>query len=69
MALLGKLHEFDPDSEELSAYLERDEICFVVNDVEEAMKVPVLLNCIGGTTYGLLHSLLATDSPMSKSYA
>ena len=48
MALLGKLHEFDPDSEELSAYLERVEIYFLANDVEEAKKVPVLLNCIGG---------------------
>ena len=69
MALLGKLHEFNPDSEELSVYLQRVEIYFVVNDVEEAKKVPVLLNCIGGTTYGLLRSLLAPDSPMSKSYA
>ena len=42
MSSLGKLHEFQPDAEELSAYLERVEIYFSANDVADEKKVPVL---------------------------
>ena len=65
MAQLGKLHEFQPDTEELCSYLERVDIYFAANDVPDKKKVPVLLNCIRGGTYGLLRSLLAPESPMS----
>ena len=68
MAQLGKLHEFQLDTEELCSYLERVDIYFAANDVPDGKKVPVLLNCIGGGTYGLLRSLLAPESPMCKSY-
>ena len=46
---LGSLHEFRPDSEELSTYMERVEIYFASNDVPEDKKVPVFLNAIGGS--------------------
>ena len=65
----GELHEFRPDSEELSAYLERVDIYFAVNDVSNDKKVSVLLNAIGGQTYGVLRSLCAHESPASKTYA
>ena len=68
MSSLGKLHEFQPDAEELSAYLERVEIYFAANDVADEKKVPVLLSAIGGNTYAILRSLMAPDSPMSKTY-
>ena len=68
MATLGKLHEFQPDTEELAAYLERVDIYFAANDVNDEKKVPVLLSAIGGNTYGILRSLLAPESPMSKTY-
>ena len=45
---MGTLHEFRPDREELSTYLERVEIFFAANDVPDEKKVPVLLNAIGG---------------------
>ena len=65
-ATMGSLHEFRPDSEDLSTYLERVEIFFAANDVPPEKKVPVLLNAVGGTTYALLRSLLAPASPMTK---
>ena len=65
-ATMGSLHEFRPDSEDLSTYLERVEIFFTANDVSTEKKVPVLLNAVGGTTYALLRSLLAPASPMTK---
>ena len=65
-ATMGSLHEFRPDSEDLSTYLERVEIFFAANDVSTEKKVPVLLNAVGGTTYALLRSLLAPASPMTK---
>ena len=66
---LGSLHEFRPDSEDFSTYMERVEIYFAANDVPENKKVPVFLNAVGGTTYGVLRSLLAPDNPMSKTMA
>ena len=49
--------------------MERVEIYFATNDVPEGKKVPVVLNAVGGTTYGVLRSLLAPDNPMSRSMA
>ena len=45
---LGSLHEFRPDSEDFSTYMERVEIYFAANDVPENKQVPVFLNAIGG---------------------
>ena len=39
MASLGKLHEFKPDEEEFATYLERVEIFFAANGVEDTKKV------------------------------
>ena len=68
MATLGKLHEFKPDDEEFATYLERVEIFFAANGVEDTKKVPVFLNAIGGAAYGILRSLVAPSSPMSLSF-
>ena len=67
MATKGQLHEFRPDAEEFSAYMERVHIFFAAHGVPDEKKVPVFLNGIGGTAYGILRSLVAPDSPMSKS--
>ena len=66
---MGSLHEFRPESEDFSTYMERVDIFFSANDVREDKKVPVFLNAVGGNTYGVLRSLLAPDSPMSRSMA
>ena len=43
------------------------ELFFTANGVEEAKQVPIFLNCIGGTTYGLQRSLVAPAMPKDKS--
>ena len=58
---------FRPGEEEFSAYFERVELYFGANGVAEHKKVPIFLNSIGGTTYGLLRSLTAPDKPQNKS--
>ena len=63
---MGNLHEFHPDKENLSTYLERVQIFFAANEVSEEKQVPLFLNAIGGTTYALLRSLLAPVSPKNK---
>ena len=67
MATKGQLHEFRPDAEEFSAYMEWVHIFFADHGVPDEKKVRVFLNGIGGTAYGILCSLVAPDSPMTKS--
>ena len=63
MATHGTLKEFQPDSESILAYLERTEIYFAANKVEDERKSSVLLSVIGAKTYGILRSLLAPERP------
>ena len=65
---LGNLHEFCPDEETFSVYLERVSIFFTVNDIAPEKKVPVFLNCVGGTTYRILRNLVAPENPMNMSF-
>ena len=62
---LGNLGEFNPDTETFPAYLERAHIFFAANSIEEGKQVPVFLNAIGRTVYGLLRDLLAPTNPMT----
>ena len=66
MATYGKLVEFNQGEEEFAAYLERVELFFVANNIPADKKVPIFLNCIGVTTYGLLRSLVAPANPKDK---
>ena len=59
--------EFQSD-ESITAYLERLEMYFLANDVEEEKKVPLLLSHIGAKTYGLLRSLAAPSAPKEKTF-
>ena len=65
----GALQEFHPEAEELSVYLERVELFFIANETSDEKKVPILLNVMGATTYGVLRSLLAPANPKEKSMA
>lgn len=47
-------------------YLERVELFFIANDVEEAKQVATLLSVIGGKTYALLSDLFAPNKPALK---
>ena len=66
MATVGRIEEFNPEKERISTYLERVDLFFVANEVEEAKQVATLLSVIGGKTYALLSDLLAPDKPASK---
>ena len=64
----GTLKEFQPESDAIKAYyLERVELYFTANSVDEDKQVPILLSAIGSATYALLSDLLAPDPPKTKS--
>ena len=65
-ATIGKLSEFIPEKETISAYLERVELFFNTNGIEEDKQVPALFTAIGGETYALLHNLLARTSQVKR---
>ena len=68
MSTIGSLTEFKLESERIEAYLERVQLCFDANGIEDEKKVAVLLTVIGSTTYALLSSLLAPRKPREKSF-
>ena len=63
---LGKLDPFQPESETISAYLERVDLFFEANEVAADKKVAVFLSVIGGKTYTLLRNLTAPVKPSEK---
>ena len=63
----GKITAYRAEDESITSYLERVELYFQANDVEEAKQVPILLSTIGAKTYELLRSLTAPKAPKEKS--
>ena len=66
--LVGKIDVFQPESEVFSTYLERIELYFEANGIEEKKQVPVFLSLLDAKTYSLLRTLVAPDSPRGKSF-
>ena len=66
--VFGTIAEFNPKSDNVSTYLERLELYFEANQVEEDRKVPTLLTVMGATTYDTLWSLLAPTPPQEKTF-
>ena len=60
---VGHMDKFDPATENIDVYLERVELFFAANKTEDADKVTILLNVIGGKTYSLLRDLVAPATP------
>ena len=56
---IGTMQEFSPDSESITAYLERLQLFFDCNGIAERKRVPTLLTVIGHKTFSLLRNLLA----------
>ena len=69
MATVGKLGEFVPECESLTAYVERVELYFEANKIEEERKVPVFLSVLGSKTYSVLRDLLAPSKPKVKKFS
>lgn len=68
MALIGNLEQFEAEKHEVGDYLERMEQFFIVNAIEEGMKVPMLITLIGPGTYNVLKNLLSPAKPASKTF-
>ena len=62
----GRVQEYEPENELFSAYLERVQLFFLANGVEDDKKVPIFLSVVGSKTYSLLHNLVATALPQDK---
>ena len=67
-APIGKIQEFQPDSESWTSYVERIKLYFTANDIASAKRVPVFLSVIGAKHYELLRNLLAPTQPKDKSF-
>ena len=65
---LGRMQEFEPDTESISAYLERLQMFFEANDIAAEKKVSVLLTVIGKQNFSLLRNLVAPETPKDKSF-
>ena len=65
--LLGTLNEFRPDNESIKNYLERVQLYFTANGVNDGKQVAIFLSSIGSNTYSLLSNLCAPDAPKAKS--
>ena len=62
MVTIGQLPAFQADNERITDYLERVQLFYEANGIEEGKQVPVLL------TYALLSNLLAPQKPGTKSF-
>ena len=66
---IGCITEFKPENEKIAAYLERVQLFFEVNGIDEDKQVPVLLTVIGSTNYALLSNLVSPGKPKDKTFA
>ena len=69
MALVGQVGEYVEGKEDIASYIERVELYFAANYVEEDHEVSTFLSLIGADAYGVLRNLLAPDRPKDKSFA
>ena len=69
MSSIGKIEEFKPEEEAITAYLERMELFFAAaNGIKEEKKVTVFLTVVGATTYTLLRDLVSPAKPKEKTF-
>ena len=66
----GRIQEYQQENESIEAYLERIDLYFAANSINEEKKVAVFLTVIGGKNYTLLRNLLApaklSDLPLQQ---
>lgn len=68
MAHIGKIGEFNENTECFANYVENLGQFFVANEVKNEKKVAVFLSIIDPTTYGVLKNLVQPDLPKEKRY-
>ena len=69
MTSIGKIEEYKPDGKSIAAYLERAELFFAANNIEDDKKVTVFLSVLGASMYTPLRDLVAPTKPSEKSFA
>ena len=69
MTSFGRIDEFRPENKSIEAYLERIELYFNANEVDDNKKSPIFLSIIGGKTYSVLRDLLAPVKLREKSFS
>lgn len=65
---VGKIEPFNLEMDNWGLYIDRLEQYFIINDVEEKLKVPTLITVMGGKSYELLVTLCAPKKPSSFSF-
>ena len=66
---IGRMQEFHPDNETVTAYLERFQLFVSANGIEEDKLVPTLLTVVGSSHYALIRGLVSPQLPKDKSFA
>ena len=70
MTAIGKIEQFKAEEESITAYLERVELYFAANDIDEGeKKVTVFLSVVGAQAYTLLRDLVSPAKPKEKTFA
>ena len=65
---IGRMQEFKPADETVTAYLERFQLFVEANGIEADKLVPTLLTVIGSVHYTLLRGLVSPQLPKEKSF-
>lgn len=65
---MSKFKEFDENFESFESWEERLQQYFIVNKVEEDLKVPNLITLVGAKTYAALKTELFPSTPSEKTY-
>ena len=59
---------YNPDTDDWSAYIERLDLFFLANEINDDKKVAVLLTVLGMKAYSLLQTIIAPSKPTEKTY-
>ena len=64
---IGSLEAFDPKTDTVAVCVERAELYMAANNMPEARRVAIFLNCVGKATYAIIRKLMIPDNPAEKS--
>ncbi len=65
---IGHMQEFNPETETVTAYLERFQMFVSANSIADDKLVPTLLTVVGSTHYTLIRGLVSPELPKDKSF-
>ena len=65
---IGRMQEFNPATESVTAYLERLQLFVSANSSEDDKLVPTLLTVVGSEHYSLLRGLVSPQLPKDKTF-